>query len=245
MAQLPGFLGDIRKGDRIQFAVESFDASWSPDFFDVIDNDTMLNVITGMATESASDSPLSIKWVNFELLDDFNTDGLRLQTYKEGRMYSIVVKGEPGSLPTDGDGFIVNFRVQPEDRRAFIGTVEKGKILYFMHREENRDSLFFDVWDSKNDAQILVNVPMTQTGQQGNNLWKGEIDSEATDDLVIGQTYWIRVKDIASDDPNLSALYSFSVLPRLEVDLKKLLALGGENLVMDNFAYDQSGNILA
>ncbi len=42
----------------------------------------------------------------------------------------------------------------------------------------------------------------------------------------------------------MSALYSFSVLPRLEVQLRRLLALGGENLVFDNYTYDQAGNIL-
>jgi len=249
MAQTPGFIGDIRKGDWIRFAVDNyglptFEPQWTPAFFDVIDNQTMLPIISDAVVEEDTDTPPNYHFVRFKLDDDFDTNGVRVQTYKEGQMYSIRVKSGEGNPPTDGASFTVNFRVHPEDRRAFIGTVEKGKTLYFMHREENRDAMFFDVWDSKDDVQLLGNVPMSNSGQPGNNLWKGEIDSEGTDDLVIGQTYWIRVKDLAADDPNLSALYSFTVLPRLEAELRRLLAFAGENLVMDNYTYDQAGNIL-
>jgi len=244
MAQVPAFLGDVRKGDWIRFAVDDFGPSWEPLFFDLFDIKTRLPVFADRPLVADTDTPPFLKFVEFKLDDDFDTDGNRVQTYKEGEMFAIRVKSAAGNPPTDGEAFMVNFRVQPEDRRAFIGSVEKGKTLYFMHREEERDAMFFDVWDSKDDVQILGNVAMTKSGQQGNNMWKGEIDSEGTDDLSIGQTYWIRVKDLAADDPNLSALYSFTVLPRLTVKIDRLLALSGENLVMDNYSYDQAGNIL-
>jgi len=245
MAQVPAFLGDVRKGDWIRFAVDNFGPSWAPAVFDVFDNESMVPVVSDRDLVTKTDTPPFMYFVEFKLDDDFSTDGLRLQTFREGAMYSIRVKSAPGNPPTDGEAFMVNFRVHPEDRRAFLGFVEKGKVLRFMHREEDRDTMFFDVWDSKDNVQLLGNVPMTKTGQPGNNLWKGEIDSEGTDDLVIGQTYWVRVKDLAADDPNLSALYSFTVLPRLEYELRRLLAFAGENIVMDNFSYDQAGNILA
>ena len=154
MAQVPSFLGDVRKGDHIQFAVDDFMLSWDPLYFDVFDNQTRLAVVEDRLLVDDTDSPLYMRFVDFKLDDDFDTDGTRIQTYVEGRMYSIRVKAELGDPnPTDGpDAFMVNFRVHPEDRRAFIGTVEKGKSLHFMHREEDRSAMFFDVWDSKDDV---------------------------------------------------------------------------------------------
>lgn len=240
---LSSFIGDIRKGDWIRFSVDNYSlVSWNATHFDIIDNETREVVVSDRTLNTETDLP-DLVWVLYKMDDDFDTDGTSLIRFKEGRMYSIRIKDGAGA-PASGESFIVGFRVDPEDRRAFLGTVEKGKTLHFMHREEERDELFFDVWDSKDDVMLISNSPMSNTGQPGNNLWKGEIDSEGTDDLVVGQTYWVRVKDIAADDPNLSTLYSFTVLPRMEYELRRLLAMAGENMVFDNFGYDQAGNIL-
>lgn len=247
MALAPGFIGDFRKGDRVQFAVDnSPDGEWEATVYDIFDNETMAPVKSDQAVSTGTDSEPGMVWVDFELADDFGTDGERLFTWVEGRTYSVRVKSAVGNPPTDGNSFIVNFRVEPEDRRAFLGVVEKGKNMYFIHREENRDDMWYDVVDPRDGNHVFANVKMTgpMSKPGGGRFFAGEIETEGTDDLAIGRTYWVRVKDRPVEDPNLDALYSFTVLPRVEYDMARLLAYAGENMVMDNFSYDQAGNIL-
>ncbi len=259
MANIPHFLGDVRKGDRVQFPIEWFydlhheletdvEPGWAALTYDVLDNDTKIYLKQGLAIDVATDSPLgNMGWVDLVLEDEFDSDGNRTLTWTEGQSYTIIIRG---SELTDRPWrtFFITFRVEPAQRQAFAGTVEKGQVFYFMHREENRSAMWFDVIDPKNQNVVSADNVMTQSGTTdfavgGNNSWIGSIPSEGTDDLSIGRTYWIRVKDETGDDPQLTALYSFSVLPRLQWSLKRLLGLGGENMVLDNFSYDQAGNI--
>lgn len=247
MAATPGFIGSVRKGDRVRFLVDSIDGTWAATHFDVIDGETFSPVshLMDQTTDVPTDGPPSTAWVDFPLLDDFDTDGTRLFTFVEGRMYAVRVKSGSGDPPAS-NAFTMMFRVEPEDRRAFLGVVEKGKDMFFIHREENRDELWYDVIDPRDGNAVYANVamtgPMTQPG--GARFFSGQIETEGTDDLAVGRTYWVRVKDIRAEDPNLDALYSFTVLPRLEYELARLLAYAGENVVMDNFSYDQAGNVV-
>lgn len=246
MAISPGFIGDVRKGDRVQFAIDnSANNDFNATHFSVYDNDSKELVLADQPLTEATDSETYIRWVDFEISDSFDTDGTRLYTWVEGRCYAVIVKSKTGLPNTDSDFFVVNFRIEPQERRAFLGVVEKGKNLYFLHREENRDAMFYDVIDPRDGNAVFSNVamvgPMGVPG--GQRFWAGNIETEGTDDLAVGRTYWVRVKDIAAEDPNLDALYSFTVLPRLEYDLARLLAYNGENTVMDSFTYDQAGNV--
>jgi hypothetical protein len=234
-------LGDFRKGDRVQFAIDNVGGGFTGATYDVIDNSTRLEAQTNVAIDDGvTDSPADLLWVDIELADDFDTDGTRVFTWVEGQAYTIRI------TPTAGDNIIATFRVDPGEKRAFLGVVEKGKNLYFVHREERHDNLWYDVYDPRDGTKVFANVAMTAplANLGGGRYFAGEIETEGTDDLAVGRTYWVRVKDMPVEDPNLDWLYSFTVLPRLEAELARLLAYSGENIVLDSFGYDQAGNVL-
>jgi hypothetical protein len=241
MATAPVFLGDFRKGDNVQFAIDNPSAGWLANTYSVFDNDSKRLVVEDVPLVVVTDFP-DVAWVDLLIVDSFDTDSQRFFTWVEGRTYSILVKADN----TDGDSFMAHFRVAPGERRAFLGVVEKGKDFHFMHREENRSELWYDVIDAKTGTAFAQNEAMTgpMLPPGGVRFFRASIETEGTDDLAIGRTYWIRVKDKRAEDPNLDWLYSFTVIPRLEYDLTRLLAYAGENMVLDNFTYDQAGNIL-
>lgn len=250
MAERTIFLGDVRKGDSLQIPVDHF-GSWTPLYYDVIDNNTREILkpdqeLLPPDTDSGLDPMLS--FIDIPIQDEFDTEDQRSLTWVEGRRYSILVKSQAGEAPTDApNAWIVTFRVEPGPgpHVHFLGTVEKGKTFRFMHREEGRDELWYDVIDPEDGAQVISNQDMVApSSSPGNRLWRGSFDTSSTDDYVVGRTYFIRVKDKRADDPDGDWVYSFTVLPPLEAQLKRLLALGGENVVFDNFTYDQAGNIL-
>ncbi len=249
MAVAPTFIGEFRKGDTLVYPVEFFNdtPAWEPNFFDVYDNDGQILALGNQSVIEGTDTPVGVKFVSFQLADMFDTDSDRSFTWIEGKTYSIIVKEAVGSAPTDNpNSFILVFKVATSlPQAAFIGFVENRKNFYFTIKEENRSNLWYDLIDPKSMTLILGNVAMSGPVQPfgGNRLFSHSIDTDANS-LVIGRTYWIRVKDLAVADPNLDVMYSFTVIPELEFELKRLLALGGENLVLDNFAYDQAGNII-
>lgn len=242
MAQVPGFLGDVRKGDKVQFAVDTYDASWIPAYYDVLDNETkaVLTDLSDQPVDVATDSPNATYWIDFAVLDG-------TEDFVEGRMYSIVVKSQTGT-PQTGAGFLMTFRVvAAASTHSFLGVVEKGKNLHFLHREDLRAGMWYDVIDPEDGNAVFSNVAMTgplAIPGDSKKYFSGEIESEGTDDLAVGRTYWVRVKGTPTEDASLDTMYSFTVLPRLEYSLLRLLSYAGENVVFDNFAYDQAGNIL-
>lgn len=243
MATAPMFLGDFRKGDSVQFAINNTGVGeWVAATYSVFDNDAKRLVVEDVPVTVVTDF-WDVAWVDIFLVDSFDTNDQRFFTWVEGRTYSILVKANE----TDNDNaFMAHFRVAPNENRAFLGVVEKGKDFHFIHREENRDELWYDIIDAKTGTYYASNESMTgpMSPPGGVRFFSASIETEGTDDLAVGRTYWIRVKDQRVDDPNLDWLYSFTVLPRLEYDLTRLLAYAGENCVMDNFSYDQAGNIL-
>lgn len=249
--QAPVFLGEVRKGDTLRIPLDWIDDSWDPVAYTVYDNETMEAVPNYTNRTDLDAGPTDfeerILWLVLPVEDQWDTDGNLIHKWEEGNRYTIVVKSAADNVPTDGTGICLVFRVEPINIRAFLGVVEKGKTLHFYHREENRDEMWYDLIDPRDNSFVASNVamegPLDLPG--GGRYWKGEIDSEGTDDLMIGRTYWVRVKDKRAEDPHVDAIYSFTVLPRLEAELRRLLALSGENMVLDNFTYDQAGNILS
>lgn len=241
MAIAPMFLGDFRKGDNVQFAINNPGTGWLAATYSIFDNSEKRLIVEDLPVTIVTDFP-EVAWIDFLITDTFDTDDQRFFTWEEGRTYSILVKANE----TDPDAFMVHFRVAPNENRAFLGVVEKGKDFHFMHREENRDELWYDIIDAKTGTYFASNESMTgpMSPPGGVRFFSASIETEGTDDLAVGRTYWIRVKDRRAEDPNTDWLYSFTVLPRLESDLTRLLAYAGENCVMDNFTYDQAGNIL-
>lgn len=250
--QVPKFLGDIRKGDTLRVPVLWPDQSaviWYR-AYEIIDNETM-DIIPGSLFRSDFEEPTDtneMKWLVVSITDQYDTDGNLIFAWREGRRYTIRFrKAIEYEIILNSDALFV-FRIEPTaDKQTFIGTVEKGKNLHFYHKEENRSAMWYDLIDPETNVLLLADVsmdgPMSIPG--GGRYFRGEIETEGTDDLVIGRTYWIRVKDEQGETPNLDSIYSFTVFPRLEAELRRLLALSGENMIIDNFDYDQSGNIIA
>jgi len=238
------YVGEVRKGDKIQVPIETVGLGWTPGYFDIVDNDSMTILKADQAVTSNPTDLYGVSFVSFEIADEFLGPGsTRSLTFYEGRSYTILIKENAGQFGTDNTNrFLCHFRIAADPKQTYLGSVEYGKTFRFMHREEANTSLYFDVINPENGSIVLGNTAMSGP-EPGNRTYRGEFNSE-TLSLTIGRTYYIRVKNQAVDDPNLDWLYSFTVTPPLEQWMQRLLAAGGENVVMDNFSYDQAGNIL-
>ena len=243
MALTPGYAGTFRKGDRVQIAIDNDEATWDAAFYEVWDLSTQAIIKVDAAV---IDAGRSVVVIDFKLEDEFNgVGGARSLTWVEGQNYALRVKDVEGGPATDGgNSFMTQFRVDANERRAFLGTVEVGKNFYFMHKEEHHDDIYYDVIDPKTSLYIVSNQVMLPANKPGGGrFFIGEITTETG--YATGRTYWVRVKDMLADDPNYDALYSFTVMPPLETQLTKISANQGENVVMDNFTHDQAGNVTA
>lgn len=152
---------------------------------------------------------------------------------------------------------------------ASVGTVEFGRVLHFA--VTNRDDAgaaiggftpaYFDVLDPETGELCLSNEPLRN--ETDRDLWFGTIDTSAahTDwsGFETAHTYVLVVKSDTSENPTAMLTYNFTVTPsysgkldwlRNDVEnvlferLRRIIALCGENLVVDNFSYDTSGNII-
>lgn len=232
MANVPNFIGELRRGDQIEVPVEWYDASWVPSYYDVLDNDTKTYISQDNALTTGV--PDLVQWI------DFTVDG----DYKEGRYYTIIVKENTGEPPTEGtNAFLLTFRVKAIELQAYLGFVEKGKTFYFMIREYKGavTQLYYDVFNAKTGTAISSDTALSSTSID--DLFTGSIDTSSSS-FATGRTYFLRVKDGTGDSPNWNAIFSFTVTESLEVHFTSLGAYAGENVVLDNFSYDQAGNIL-
>lgn len=239
MADQPYFAGRVRKGDRVQIPIDGT-AGWVPRYYDVIDCEDRAIVKRDQVIDAGVTDFWGLHFVDFPLEDEFTGPGSsRSLTWYEGRHYAIVVKENQGQFGTDNTNqFVLFFQVDPVSPTAFLGVADQGDNFYFVVREENwGDDMYYDVIDPEDGSRLVAHASMSQDGLPSNRYWRGTID---TDDLTRGKTYFVRVKDNPVEDPQHDRLYSFTVI----APLKRVLGLCGENMVLDNFAYDQAGNIV-
>ena len=146
---------------------------------------------------------------------------------------------------------------------ASIGQVEHGEIFYFSisNRNDegtiipNLDPQFYDVIDNETGSPLLADVYLNN--ETDRDLWHGAIDT-SSGEFEAGRTYGLIIKEFPVEAPPLLLHYNFTVthpvgskLDWLRNDIenvlfprfKRLLALSGENLAIDNFTYDSAGNI--
>jgi len=134
-----------------------------------------------------------------------------------------------------------------------IGVVELGEVFYFAVSNRAADGTalafvpsYFDIVDNATGDVILSNQSIASTTDL--SLWRGQIDtrSQTTDQsepFRPNRTYSILVKSTGTEDPEAFLHFNFSILGALSVRLKRLLALGGENLVADLYTYDNGNNV--
>lgn len=238
MASVPTYIGEYRRGDTINYPIDNRD--WDVNVYDIVDNSRRLVIVENETLVTDTDPIGQIKFVSIDLVDDLV--GSPIYRYKEGNTYSVILKettGDPGETDNPNHEVIV-FRIVPSEQ-LFIGTVEKNKKLYFVVKEQFIQDPLYDVIEAETGTVVLQDQDLTK--RLNDRIYTGVIDTTDTD-FTTGRTYFIRVKDSGSD-PGFDKIYSFSILPPLEHQLMRLLALAGENLVLDNFSYDQAGNITA
>ncbi len=242
MGAVPNYIGEFRKGDTVQIPVDYYNSGWTPAYFDVIDNDSKTFLLADQAVTSGG-PPEWIVWVQFTVTE---------ANYTEGRTYTIIVKDAQGDRPTETSNyFFMTFRIKARIHQCFLGTCERGKTFYFMVREP-KTSLYYDVYDCSDGTTISTDTALTSVSTR---LFRGSIDTSASD-YIEGRTYSIRVKD-QTGTPDWDVLYSFTVISPTEANFAQILAnIGGgipdpgggagggtSGTVLDNFVYDQAGNI--
>lgn len=236
MAEAPTYVGILRKGDTLRIPVSNLTGGWEPNYFDVIDCATRSKISSDNGlTYSATGGPGFVRYVEY-LIDETN--------FREGEWYGVLVKENTGEPPTDGEALLFHFRVEASIKQPFLGFCEEGRTFYFVIRSDKGQSqLYFDVIDPESGAVVSTNQTLSPTTDlPSDRLYAGSIDTSSLDS---NKTYFVRVKDSTASDPAWSVLYSFTVTQPLQLNFTKLTALNGENTVLDNFEYDQAGNITA
>ena len=140
-----------------------------------------------------------------------------------------------------------------------IGQVEFGKVFCFC--VSNRDAngafigwtpVYYDVIDPSDQTVILQDQALSH--QTDRSLYFGSIDTrdsgtDATGPFEPGKTYCLVVKesltDGPSEEPSNFQLFSFDVTAAVSAKLDRILALDGENMLIDEFVYDDSNNCTA
>lgn len=141
-----------------------------------------------------------------------------------------------------------------------LGSVEFGEVFYFAVSNRSSDGSalgftpeFYDVIDNCSGDVLLSDVVLDTTTDR--SLWRGRIDTRSleTDQSIPfepNRTYSIIVKENVTDnplaeDPTSFGHYVFTVTGAYSVRLKRMLALDGENLIIDLFTYDSGNNALS
>ncbi|UCG53558.1 MAG: hypothetical protein JSW58_08370 [Candidatus Latescibacterota bacterium] len=230
MGEVPNYIGEFKKGDALAYPVDYYNSSWEPTHFDVIKNSTRQYLLRDVAMYAgANPSPDNVKWIILTLSETFFEDGLT---------YTIVVKDQVGQFPTDTTNyFFITFRLKNPDHNFFLGTVEKDKIFYFILRLV-KSAAYYDVFDPKTGNTISTDTALTLVSTR---IFRGSIDT-STSDFVEGRTYFLRVKD-NTGTADWDRVYSFTVISPFEKHFAQMLSATGLNQFLDNFAYDQAGNI--
>lgn len=134
-----------------------------------------------------------------------------------------------------------------------LGVIELGEVFYF--GVSNRDSdgtalgfipAYFDLIDNATGDAILTNQNLVSTTDQ--SIWRGQIDtrSQTTDQsepFKQNRNYSILIKSTGTEDPAAFLHFNFSVIGAISARLKRLLGLGGENLIADLYTYDNGNNV--
>lgn len=137
--------------------------------------------------------------------------------------------------------------------QCFLGTCEKNKTFYFMVRMTEA-VLYYDVYDCSDGSTISTDTAMSSI--VASLLYRASIDT-STSDFLEGRTYGIHVKDATGSGYTDEAFYTFSVISPTQANFAQILAsvggaipdpgggIGGgtSGTVLDNFVYDQAGNI--
>lgn len=139
---------------------------------------------------------------------------------------------------------------------AHIGSVEFGQVFSFTVSNRGADGTalaftptHFDVIDNYTGDTILSDQNLS--GYTDRDLWRGSIDTRDTSTDQTGpfepnRTYSIIIKDEATDgpeeNPSVFLHYNFTITGAYSKKLQRILALEGENLIVDSFAYDNGNN---
>jgi hypothetical protein len=137
-----------------------------------------------------------------------------------------------------------------------IGSVEFGLEFVFAisNRADDGSTLAFtpthyDVIDNYTGDVILENQVLSGTTDR--DIWRGIIDTrdiltDQTGPFEPNRTYSLVIKDEATDGPEENPAtflhYNFTVTGAYSNKLQRILALEGENLIVDNFVYDAGNN---
>jgi hypothetical protein len=133
-----------------------------------------------------------------------------------------------------------------------LGSCEFSEVFYFSVSNRADDGTatafapaYFDVINNEDGAIILADQVLTQPTDLA--VWRGQVDTRdiATDQsgpFEPMRTYGIVVKEDTSDEPTTFQHYNFTVTGAYSVRLKRILGLEGENLLVDNFVYDNGNN---
>ncbi len=145
-----------------------------------------------------------------------------------------------------------------------LGTVEHDTVFRFTISNRDQDGAaiagftpsHFDVIDPESEGSVLSDQALTQTTDYA-NVFFGQIDFSASDFAgELDKTYGIVIK-AATGEQAIFLLYSVTVtgtLGRLDYlrndienvifpRLKRMLGLCGENMILDDFTYDNAHNI--
>ena len=139
----------------------------------------------------------------------------------------------------------------------YLGSVEFGQTFYFAVSNRSYDGSalpftpqYYDVIDNCGGDVIISNRPLITATDR--SIWYGYVNTRDTDTDVSGpfepnRTYSIVIKgpttdDPLSEDPTYFILYTFTVGCALSAKLQRLLGLCCENLLIDNFVYDNGNN---
>jgi len=132
-----------------------------------------------------------------------------------------------------------------------LGTVEFGQVFSFAVSDRLTtgaaaawDPANFDVFDCRDGSLILAN--QTLFHETDRDIWFGTIDTAQgateTGEAFRRGNYAVVVKPDTSENPSNFALYNFTVAGSLSNRLQRVLGLLGENMLIDNFAFDSAGN---